>query len=94
VEIIREVGPFAIGFVLLYPLVQVFRKDRSERLVRFVVFCASLAVGLFWSQVVGEQGAPALFDRLVPVLIDTCLSFTGFSVVQWLFEARPTNLRS
>ena len=87
-EVIREAGPLILGAVVLSPLLSRLFQARSNDVKSIVTLLACLVIGFFWSLLVGEQNGPDLFDRFFPVIVDTCLAYTGCSVANWLLWSR------
>ncbi len=87
-EVIREAGPLVLGALLLAPLLTRFGRGRKTDVKWLMTLLLCVLVGFGWSFAVGEQTGPDLFDRFFPVIVDTCLAFTGCSVANWLVWAR------
>ena len=90
-EIIREVGPFAVGMALLYPFLMMTLRKLSDHQRTLGGFLGSFSIGLIWSFLVGEQSGPEWIDRFIPIMVDSCLAYTGFSLAQWFFRPRLTS---
>lgn len=87
-EVVREAGPLILGALVLAPLVLRLGRGRNSDVKVLLTLLACFVVGFVWSFAVGEQTGPDLFDRFFPVIVDTCLAFTGCSVANWLVWAR------
>ena len=87
-EIVREAGPLILGALLLAPLLMRLGRGRGSDVQWLLTLALCAFVGFGWSFAVGEQTGPDMFDRFFPVVVDTCLAFTGCSVANWLVWAR------
>ena len=85
-EVLRETGPFAIGFLVIWPIVYAVRWKFSDRMKTALGFAVSLLVGIFWSILAGEQNVVDLFDHFVPIFTDTCLAYTGLAFAAWIIS--------
>ena len=87
-EILREIGPLVLGMLFIPPIVSAVAGKASSNAKNLLTLLLCLVVGIAWSAFVGEQSARDLLDRLVAVIVDTSLAFTGSFLASWVVWSR------
>ena len=87
-DVLRETGPLIFG-LLLTPLIARALTSKSSNDIRtLVTLLLSIAIGFLWSTFVGEQQSPDLGDRLIALIVDGSLAFTGATLATWVVWSR------
>lgn len=87
-EVLRETGPLILGLLVIPPIARALTGTSSDDVRTLVTFLLSIVIGFLWSTFVGEQGSPDLEERLIALVIDTSLAFTGATLAAWAVWSR------
>ena len=87
-EIVRETGPLILGLLVIPPLARALTRTASNDIRNLVTLLLSLAAGFLWSTFVGEQSSPDIEERLIALVIDTSLAYTGATLATWIVWSR------
>ena len=89
-ETIRELIPFVLGALVVPLITRLSPINKTKSLVQLaIVLLVSAVVGFLGSALVGEQIASNMLpERVVALVIDTSLAYTGAQIADVIFWKR------